>query len=76
MDNPYERFKEDAIGFQDSASPGGDPGKEKPQRLRLRAIETESEFFLKLLNVSAIRWLALVEACASAIIVLSQVTSV
>lgn len=42
-------------------------------KVRLRAIESESEYFLKLMNVTVLRWFALIQAIATGIIFLSQV---
>ncbi len=42
-------------------------------KVRLRAVETEAQFFLKFLNVTILRWLILVQIVSSVLIVLFQV---
>ena len=42
-------------------------------KVRLRAVETEAEFFLKFLNVTTLRWLIWIQTISSALIILFQV---
>lgn len=50
------------------------PSPQQPKRVRLRAVESEREYFLKQMNVDLFRKLALVQAIASLVIVISQVS--
>jgi len=42
-------------------------------KVRLRAVETEAEFFLKFLNVTILRWLILIQTVSSGLIMFFQV---
>jgi len=78
MENPYRQFEEDSadqtnqtthhVYFQQTNNIHQD-GK----HVRLRAIETESEFFLKTMNVTALRWLAWIQTGAAVTVFVSQI---
>lgn len=50
------------------------PSPQQPKRIRLRAVESEREYFLKLMNVDLFRKLVLIQIVASLVIVISQVS--
>lgn len=47
---------------------------QQPKRIRLRAVESEREYFLKLMNVDLFRKLVMIQIVASLVIVISQVS--
>ncbi len=49
------------------------PSPQQPKRIRLRAVESEREYFLKLMNVDLFRKLVMIQIVASLVIVISQV---
>lgn len=51
----------------------GDEATDLPKRFRLRAVETEAEYYLKQMDTDLLRKLVTTQAVASVLIVLSQV---
>jgi hypothetical protein len=69
LTNPIEHHHSDQSPITIPQQSGGG----RLSRLRLRAVETEQEFFFKVLNISTLRKLLLIQASCSTAIVFFQV---